>query len=243
MPENSTKFVAETLPSSSELTVLGSDVSSDNPFRLLLSGNEADGETLLDSSHFADLRNRKVDSNIQEVAETLLCSSEPKVLENRGTLHGSPDLNQEDGETLQRSSRLMKEEDDETLQGSLVSNIPENEFEMGPNLEDEDYLDIVATPELDEKYLYTRKRNFNKGKWIPFNGESWSSYEDFKKWQNDYDRRPVMSEKCCKVMGRTTIYKHISRSLYQENPKIIAIHCGRQKIGSMRPSAESRGYL
>ncbi|KAG5868140.1 hypothetical protein JTB14_025489 [Gonioctena quinquepunctata] len=159
MPEDSPEFIAETLPSSSELTVLGSDVSIDNPFRLLLSGNEADGETMLDSSHLADSKNRKVDSNIQEVAEILLRSSEPQVLENRGTLHGSPDLNQEDLETLQRSSRLMKEEDDETLQGSLVSNISENEFEMGPNMEDEDYLDIVATPELDEKDLYTRKRS------------------------------------------------------------------------------------
>ncbi|KAG5873335.1 hypothetical protein JTB14_005315 [Gonioctena quinquepunctata] len=70
MPEDSTKFVAETLPSSSELTLLGSDVSIDNPFRLLLSGNEADGETLLDSSHLADSKNHKDDSNIQEVAET-----------------------------------------------------------------------------------------------------------------------------------------------------------------------------
>ncbi|KAG5862063.1 hypothetical protein JTB14_004432 [Gonioctena quinquepunctata] len=78
MPEDSTKFVAETLPSSSELTLLGSDVSIDNPFRLLLSGNEADGETLLDSSHLADSKNHKDDSNIQEVAETLLRSSEPK---------------------------------------------------------------------------------------------------------------------------------------------------------------------
>ncbi|KAG5867999.1 hypothetical protein JTB14_007827 [Gonioctena quinquepunctata] len=103
MPEDTTKFVAETLPSSSGPTLLGSDISIDNPFRLLLSGNEADGETLLDSSHHAGLLNRKDDSNIQEVAETLLRSSKPKVLENRGTLHGSPDLNQEDGETLQRS--------------------------------------------------------------------------------------------------------------------------------------------
>ncbi|KAG5864774.1 hypothetical protein JTB14_016702 [Gonioctena quinquepunctata] len=159
MPEDSTEFVAETLPSSSGPTLLGSDVSIDNPLRLLLSGNEADGGTLLDSSHHADLLNRKVDSNIQEVAEKLLRSSEPKVLENRGTLHGSPDLNQVDGETLQHSSRLMKEEDDETLQGSFVSNISENEFEMGPNLEEEDYLDIVATPELDEKYLYERSKH------------------------------------------------------------------------------------
>ncbi|KAG5862584.1 hypothetical protein JTB14_005776, partial [Gonioctena quinquepunctata] len=56
-----TKFVAETLPSSSGPTLLGSDVLIDNPFRLLLSGNEADSETLLDSSHHADLLDRKED--------------------------------------------------------------------------------------------------------------------------------------------------------------------------------------
>ncbi|KAG5861613.1 hypothetical protein JTB14_007637 [Gonioctena quinquepunctata] len=163
MPEDSTKFVAETLPSSSGPTLSGSDVSIDNPFRLLLSGNEADGETLLDSSHHADLLNRKVDSDIQEVAETLRRSLEPKVLENHGTLHGSPDLNQEDGETLQRSSRLMKEGDDETLQGSFVSNISENEFKMGPNLEEEDYLNIVATPELTKISVYSKRSALNNG--------------------------------------------------------------------------------
>ncbi|KAG5891206.1 hypothetical protein JTB14_036123 [Gonioctena quinquepunctata] len=61
--------------------------------------------------------------------------------------------------------------------------------------------------ELCDKCFITS--NSNRGKWIPFNGESWSSYEDFKKWQHDYDRRSVLCEKCGKVMGRTTIYKHM----------------------------------
>ncbi|KAG5861826.1 hypothetical protein JTB14_035405 [Gonioctena quinquepunctata] len=83
MPEDSTKFVAETLPSSLELTRIGSDVSIDNPFRILLSGNEADGETLLDSPHLADSKNHKDDSNIQEVAETCFAARNQS-FENRG---------------------------------------------------------------------------------------------------------------------------------------------------------------
>ncbi|KAG5877692.1 hypothetical protein JTB14_018165 [Gonioctena quinquepunctata] len=51
--------------------------------------------------------------------------------------------------------------------------------------------------------------NLNKGTWIPFNEESWNSYEEFKKWQYDNNRRPALCEKCGKVMGRTTIYKHM----------------------------------
>ncbi|KAG5863618.1 hypothetical protein JTB14_017963 [Gonioctena quinquepunctata] len=74
--------------------------------------------------------------------------------ENRGTPAWQPGFKSGRRGDTQRSSRLMKEEDDEHCKAVLFQ-IFENEFEMGPNLEDEDYLEIVATPELDEKYLYT----------------------------------------------------------------------------------------
>ncbi|KAG5868495.1 hypothetical protein JTB14_005887 [Gonioctena quinquepunctata] len=123
------------------------DVSADNPFELSLGENEADGETLLDSSHPAKLENRGTvlrspDSVIQEVAETLPCSSEPKVLEiteNRG-MFGSPDLIQEGVETLRCSSHLKMEENRKTLQSSSAPKF-DNEFEMDLNL---DVLDITG---------------------------------------------------------------------------------------------------
>ncbi|KAG5870604.1 hypothetical protein JTB14_017821 [Gonioctena quinquepunctata] len=102
MHEDGARSVAETLPGNSEQTFPGMDVSADNPFELLFGGNEADGETLLDSSHPQKLEYRETllrspDSVIQEVAETLPCSSEPKVLEmtENCEMLGSPDSNQE----------------------------------------------------------------------------------------------------------------------------------------------------
>lgn len=49
----------------------------------------------------------------------------------------------------------------------------------------------------------------NSGNWIPFNSNSWDDFDDFKKWQWEYDRRKVLCEKCGKLMLRTTIYRHM----------------------------------
>ena len=49
------------------------------------------------------------------------------------------------------------------------------------------------------------KFGYNKGKWIPFNKDSWDDYESFKKWQYAYDRKKVKCEICGKEMLRTSI--------------------------------------
>ncbi len=54
---------------------------------------------------------------------------------------------------------------------------------------------------------YYIKYGKNKA-WIPFNENSWNSYDDFKNWQYNYDRKKVKCEICGKEMIRTSIYRH-----------------------------------
>lgn len=50
-----------------------------------------------------------------------------------------------------------------------------------------------------------------KKQYIPYSQHSWDSYEDFKKWQNTYDRQKVKCDICDKEMIRTSIYRHKAR--------------------------------
>ena len=58
----------------------------------------------------------------------------------------------------------------------------------------------------DIKYGNNKQSMVNSKDWIPFNKNSWDSYDDFKHWQYNYDRKKVKCEICGKAMIRTSIY-------------------------------------
>ncbi|KAG5873204.1 hypothetical protein JTB14_013364 [Gonioctena quinquepunctata] len=104
MPEDSTKFVAETLPENQSRHQVR--------FRLiirsdLLSGNEADGETP-DSSLSQIQKNHKDDSNIRRF-QTLFSQLGTKIFGKSPGHCMAPGLNQEDGEPAAQLPLIKKE--------------------------------------------------------------------------------------------------------------------------------------
>jgi len=67
-------------------------------------------------------------------------------------------------------------------------------------------VDYLKDGEICDKCYIQSGRN--RGNWIPFNKDSWDTYEDFRKWQYEYDRKKVKCDDCGKEMIRTSIYRH-----------------------------------
>lgn len=67
---------------------------------------------------------------------------------------------------------------------------------------------VVGTELCERCYI---KAGQCKQQFIPYSSRSWNNYEEFKAWQADYDRKKVRCTICEKEMGRTTIYRHMTR--------------------------------